>query len=319
MNSKIAFLFPGQGSQYPKMGIEFFNQFVEIRNTFEEASKYFKMDIANICFNSEFDYLQKTNIAQPCILTISIAIYNLIYNKFNIKPSILAGHSLGEYTALFCGGVLSFKNVCKLVKIRSDLMSRAGDKEPGTMIAVLGLDRKKIERYCEEFSSGEDLVIANYNSSEQFVISGKLEKVKDFSSFIKNKGAKVLYLNVSGAFHSPLMGSALDELITTIDETEFKDSNIPIVTNIDNTITLSGRKFKEKLKWQLVSPVLWEDSIKNILSNGINIFLEIGPSKVLTKLAKKIDKNVNAFSIEKPEDIETFIKFYEKFNLVNQL
>jgi [acyl-carrier-protein] S-malonyltransferase len=317
MISKIAFLFPGQGSQYPKMGIDFFNEFLEVREIFEEASENFKMDIPSICFNYDSESLQKTNIAQSCILTMSVAINNLLVNKFNIKPGILAGHSLGEYSALVAGGVLSFKDACKLVKIRGKLMAKAGEESPGTMMAVLGLEKKLIEEYCEDFTNGEDLVIANYNSSDQFVISGKIDKLNEFSSFIKTKGARVIYLNVSGAFHSPLMGSALGELINAIDETEFKDANIPIVTNIDNSITISGRKFKEKLKWQLVSPVLWDDSIKNIINQNFKVFLELGPSKVLTKLTKRIDKNSNSFSIEKPEDIENFRKFLNNSNLVS--
>lgn len=318
MSFKIAFLFPGQGSQYPKMGLDFFNEFSEVREVFEEASENFKMDMSSICFNYDLETLQKTNIAQSCILTMSIAINNLLFNNFNIKPGILAGHSLGEYSALVSGGVLSFKDACRLVKIRGRLMAKAGEESPGTMMAVLGLEKKLIEGYCEEFTNGEDLVIANYNSSDQFVISGKIDKLNEFSSFIKTKGARVIYLNVSGAFHSPLMGSALGELINAIDETEFKDANIPIVTNIDNSITISGRKFKEKLKWQLVSPVLWEDSIKNIISQNFKVFLELGPSKILTKLTKKIDKNVNSFSIEKPEDIDNFIEFLDNSNLVTQ-
>jgi [acyl-carrier-protein] S-malonyltransferase len=319
MNSKIAFLFPGQGSQYPKMGMEFFKNFKLFRETFQEASHYFKMDITDICFNYNSENLQKTDIAQPCILTVSIAINNVLNNEFNIKPNILAGHSLGEYSALVVGKVLSFKDACKLVKIRSYLMAKAGEKYPGTMIAVLGLEKKLVEAYCEEFANNEDLVIANYNSSDQFVVSGKINKINEFSNFIKTKGAKVIYLNVSGAFHSPLMGSALCELIEAIDETEFNDADIPIITNIDNSITIKGKKFKDKLKWQLVSPVLWEDSIRNIISQGFKVFLEVGPSKVLTKLTKRIDKNVSAFNIEKPEDIENFLKNLEKNMLQNKL
>lgn len=306
MISKVGFIFPGQGSQVSGMGLDIFNNYPEAKNIFEKANSLFGTKISDICFSGSCDTLQKTDIAQPAILTVSVAIYEILKNN-GIKPDFLAGHSLGEYSALICANVLDFESAFKLVKLRGELMAKAGDKVPGTMVAVVGSNKKELELECMNFSSGNDVVIANYNGPQQLVISGTIEAIEKFSILLKEKNKKVIPLNVSGAFHSHLMKPALEELIEAIEDTEFHDASIPIITNVDSTITRDGKKFKEKLKWQLVSPVLWEDCVNCMISQKVDTFVEIGPQKVLSKLVKRINKDMNVFNIEDNYSLSNYL------------
>jgi [acyl-carrier-protein] S-malonyltransferase len=308
--SKTGFIFPGQGSQVSGMGLDIFNQYSEAKYIFEKADSLFGSKISDICFSGSPDILQKTDIAQPSILTVSVAIYEIL-KKHNIKPDFFAGHSLGEYSALICAEVLDFESAFKLVKLRGELMAKAGEKYPGTMVAVVGSNKKELEYECMNFSSENDVVIANYNGPQQLVISGTLEAIEKISQILKEKNKKVIPLNVSGAFHSHLMKPALEELIEAIEDTEFHDASIPIVTNVDSAITRGGKKFKEKLKWQLVSPVLWEDCVNCMINQRVSTFVEIGPQKVLSKLVKRIDKNQTTFNIEDNDSLLNYLSQYD--------
>jgi len=299
---KKAFLFPGQGSQITGMGYDIFNMYPEAKEIFERFDDIFGHKISEYCFFGEKEFLQRTEIAQPAILATSLAFSKVLKNK-NITPDYLAGHSLGEYTALVYGKVLKFEEALKLVKIRSELMAKAGENYPGTMIAVIGMNKKELERTCTDFSDHDEVVIANYNGPEQMVVSGTISGIEKFSNLIQEKGKKVIQLNVSAAFHSYLMKPALSELVDAIDDTEFFDSEVPIITNVDNTMTTEGKKFKEKLKWQLISPVLWEDSIRSIIEHKIDAFIEVGPQKILTNLNKRIDNSIKSFSINNTDAI----------------
>lgn len=310
MITKTGFIFPGQGSQSCEMGLDIFNNFSEAKDIFKKADEIFGTKISDICFSASCDFLQKTEIAQPAILTVSIAIYNILKNN-DIKPDFLAGHSLGEYSALVCGGVLSFESAFKLVKLRGELMAKAGDKFPGTMVAVIGSNKKELEKECMDFSGGNEVVIANYNAPQQLVISGTIDGIKKFSKILVEKNKRVIPLNVSGAFHSPLMKPALEELIEAIEDTEFHDAEIPIITNVDSAITRGGKKFKEKLKWQLISPVLWEDTVNSMIEQKVNRFVEIGPQKILTNLIKRINKTKSTFNIY---DNDTLLKYLNEYD-----
>ncbi len=313
MISKTGFVFPGQGSQVSGMGLDIFNNYPEAQEIFTQADELFGSKISHICFSGSENILQQTDIAQPAMLTVSSAICSVL-KKYSIKPYLLAGHSLGEYSALVCSEVLDFKSAFKLVKLRGELMAKAGEKFPGTMVAVVGSTKKELEEECMNFSNDNSVVIANYNGPQQFVISGTLSAIELFSQIIKSKGKRVIHLNVSGAFHSHLMKPALEELVEAIEDTEFHDAKIPIVTNIDSTITREGKRFKEKLKWQLISPVLWEDCVNCMISQRVNNYIEIGPQKVLSKLIKRIDKNQNVFNIGDNFSLNSYIDSASKIN-----
>ena len=242
------------------------------------------------------------------MLTVSSAICEILELK-GITPDYLAGHSLGEYSALVCSGVLTFEAAFKLVKLRGELMAKAGEISPGTMVAIIGANKRELEKECMGFSSDNSVVIANYNGPQQLVISGTLEAIERFSELMLEKGKKVIPLNVSGAFHSHLMKPALEELVEAIENTEFSDARIPIVTNVDSSITRDGKRFKEKLKWQLISPVLWEDCVNCMISQRVTTFVEVGPLRVLSKMVKRIDKSRIAFSVEDVKSLENFISY----------
>lgn len=311
MNSRLAFIFPGQGSQVTGMGKDICENYSIAREVFNTADDLFGQSIKNICFSGASEFLQRTEIAQPALLTVSVALSKILMSE-GITPAFLAGHSLGEYSALVCSEVLSFESAFKLVKIRGELMARAGEKVPGTMVAVIGANKKELEKDCMDFSVDDSVVIANYNSPDQIVISGTLDGIEEFSLLLKNKGYKVLPLNVSGAFHCHLMQPALEELVEAIEDTEFKDAKIPVLTNVDGSITWDKKKFKEKLKWQLVSPVLWEDCVRSMISQNVDGFVEVGPQKVLSKLVRRIDKNQVAYNVD---DTTTLKSFLESINL----
>ncbi|RZL31017.1 MAG: [acyl-carrier-protein] S-malonyltransferase [Pedobacter sp.] len=287
MISKTGFIFPGQGSQVPGMGLDIFKNHPAAKDIFDQADEIFGSKLSEICFSASCDILQRTDIAQPAMLTVSAAICAILKQN-SLFPDLIAGHSLGEYSALVCSEVLDFATAFKLVKLRGKLMAKAGEKFPGTMVAVVGSNKKELEEECMNFSNDNSVVIANYNGPQQLVISGTLEAIERFSALMVSKGKRVIPLNVSGAFHSHLMKPALEELVEAIEDTYFHDAKIPIVTNIDSAITTEGKKFKEKLKWQLISPVLWEDCVNCMIEQRVSNFVEIGPQKVLSKLVKRL-------------------------------
>lgn len=311
MISKTGFIFPGQGSQVPGMGLDIYTTYPEAKNIFDQADSLFGSKLSDICFSGSCDKLQQTDIAQPAMLTVSAAICEILKNN-HIVPDFLAGHSLGEYSALVCAGVLDFESAFKLVNLRGKLMAKAGEKFPGTMVAIIGSNKQELEQECSNFSNDNSVVIANYNGPQQLVISGTLEAIEKFSLLMKSKNKKVIPLNVSGAFHSHLMKPALEELIEAIEDTEFYDAKIPIVTNIDSAVTREGKKFKEKLKWQLISPVLWEDCVNCMVEQRVSTFVEIGPQKVLSKLVKRIDKSSNVFNIEDDVSLKAYLNYYNQ-------
>lgn len=286
-----AFIFPGQASQFVGMAADLYEKYDLARAYFDRANEILEFDLQDICFNGPEDVLKKTIHTQPAIFVHSTIVSELLKNH-GIHPVAVAGHSLGEYSALVCAGVMSFEDGLKLVKQRSQLMYKAGQNNPGTMGAIIGLDAEKVYEICKSV----DGVVqpANFNSPGQIAISGSHEAVQEALQKAKDAGSrKAVELVVSGAFHSPLMKNAEDGLAIALNATPMNDSDIPFYCNVTAQPVRKGAEIKEKLLHQLTRPVLWQDIIARMAADGFKNYLEVGPGKVLKGLLKRIDRSVN--------------------------
>lgn len=280
---KTAFIFPGQGSQLVGMGKGFAEALLD------QANEVLGIDLKRICFEGSQEELKKTEISQPAILTVSIAAFDILKSK-NIKPDYVAGHSLGEYSALVAAESINFKDAVRLVYLRGKFMQEAVPIGQGAMAAILMLDKEQIKECCDKAKDKGVVQIANFNAPGQIVISGEREAVLAASAFCKEAGAKrIIPLAVSAPFHSILMQKAADKLKIELDKINIKDANVPLVSNIDAEPVTSALKIKENLYSQVVGSVLWEDSVKKMVSLGVEKFIEVGPGNVLCGLVKKID------------------------------
>lgn len=294
---KIAFVFPGQGSQHIGMGKDLWDKFDEVKALYEEASETLGYDLKELSFNGPQEELNKTFRTQPCILTASIAAYRVL-SLNGITPYVMAGHSLGEYSAIVAAGVISFKEAVMLTEKRGTFMQEAVPAGKGLMAAIIGLDRQKVDDICLSVESGY-VSPANYNSPGQIVIAGEKSAVEDAMKLAKNAGAKrALALSVSVPSHCTLMVEASNRLAELLDTIEIKDSEVPIVNNADAVILRGAGRIKTSLVNQLNSPLLWEDSIRNIVDIGIDTFIEVGPGKVLSGLIKRIDPSAGLYNVE---------------------
>lgn len=307
---KIAFVFPGQGSQVVGMGQALAEKYENVSHIFTQADEKLGFSLSSLIFNGPQETLTLTTNAQPALLTTSIAILEK-FKEANIKADYVAGHSLGEYTALVAAGSLQFEDAVYTVRKRGEFMEEAVPAGEGTMAAVLGMEREDLQAVTDKISAeGYAVQLANLNCPGQIVISGSAEGVKRASELAKESGAKrVLPLEVSGPFHSSLMKPASGKLEDVLSAIQIRDAQIPVIANVTARPMISSSEIKEKLVEQLYSPVLWEDSVSTMLELGVDTFIEIGPGKVLSGLIKKVNRRVNTFAVN---DEESLIKTIEQ-------
>ena len=303
MNKK-AFVFPGQGSQFVGMGKDLYDRYPAVKDIFKRADEIMETNLSEICFAGPEEELKQTQITQPAIYVHSMAVFEILQDK-GYEPDAVAGHSLGEYSALVAAGALSFEDGLKLVKIRGALMQEAGIERPGTMAALIGLDADQVNEICASVQDTGIVCAANYNSPGQVAISGEIKAVHAAMELAKEHGAKrAVELVVSGAFHSPLMHAAQEGLAQALTDTNIGNAHIPIYTNVSATDTKAADMIRDLLFKQLSHPVRWIEIIENMIAAGINDFYEVGPGKVLTGLIKRINGNVTSSAIGGVHDID---------------
>ena len=289
-----AYIFPGQGAQHSGMGLDLYNDSSLAKDLFEKANSILKFDITEIMFSGSLEDLRQTKVTQPAIFLHSVILAKTLGSNF--KPDMVAGHSLGEFSALVANNTLSFEDGLKLVSERAQAMQKACDNNPGTMAAVIGLENSVVENICE--STEGVVVAANYNCPGQLVISGEIKAIDLACEKLKKQGARrALVLPVGGAFHSPLMEEAKKELENAINNTTFDKPICPIYQNATSFAVSNQIKIKENLIAQLTSPVKWAQSIQKMAVDGTTNFIELGPGKVLQGLVRKINSNVEASSL----------------------
>ncbi|MBD3224951.1 MAG: ACP S-malonyltransferase [Caldithrix sp.] len=299
-----AFLFPGQASQHVGMGEDLYKRYELATDRYELAQNVTGIDLKKICFEGPEDELKQTTITQPAIFVHSVIVYELLKTK-SILPAAVAGHSLGEYSALVAAGAINFEDGLKLVHLRGKLMQESGNKRPGTMAAIIGLSQEQVGDLCRKFDGKGIIQEANFNSPGQIAISGDAETVRNAIPMAKDMGAKkAVELDVSGAFHSPLMQDAQEKFKQALEQAVFKDAIIPVYTNVEANPTTDREKIKKLLYQQLTKPVLWQQSVEAMINDGFDQFYEIGPGKVLKGLLKRINRSVPCQNIGKVEEIE---------------
>ncbi len=303
---KTGVVFPGQGSQYVGMGKALYDAFEDVREYFAIADKALGFPITELCFNGPEDELRQTYNTQPALLINSYVIWQTLRKATGISPCLLAGHSLGEYTALCVSGFFTFEDALRMTRKRGLFMEEACPKGKGGMVALIGADMTKIAPVLQEISHDDHVAVpANLNSAGQVVLSGSMDALKEGVERLKDTGyKKAIFLNVSGPFHSPLMKDAAEKLKKELAKIDRGAMGTPVVFNVDAAPGGDGGIVIDRLYRQMFSPVLWEASVRRMVAEGVEVFLEVGPQKVLTNLIRRIEPNVPCYNVESLEDIE---------------
>lgn len=301
---KIAFLFSGQGAQYVGMGKDLCEKYQEAKSVFELSNQACGFDITGLCFHGPQEDLNLTENTQPAILTTSVAVMEVL-KKEGIIPDVVAGLSLGEYSALVCSGALSLEEAVPLVKKRGKYMQEAVPEGVGGMAAIVGLDRETVFSVCEEAKEDGVVEAANFNCPGQIVLAGEHSALDKAIEIATGKGAKMaMKLPVSAPFHSSMLQPASDKLKEELEEIQIRPLLIPLISNVDADYVSCHEEVKPKLIHQVVSPVKWEDSIRRMIDDGVDTFIEVGPGKALTGFIKKIDRKLNYMNVEDMDSLE---------------
>ncbi|MEK6283570.1 MAG: ACP S-malonyltransferase [Acidobacteriota bacterium] len=302
----LAYIFPGQGSQYPGMGRNLVENFPVAGRIFEESDEALQFSISRLCFEGSPEELQLTENTQPAVLTVSAAALRTLESEGFPKPDYVAGHSLGEYSGLVGARSLTVADAVQTVRARGRYMQEAVPLGTGAMAAVLGAELRDIEIACAEAGQGQVCAPANINSPGQVVIAGNAEAVDRAGELLKTRGAKrVVKLNVSAPFHCALMEPARARLAADLEKVRFQDLTVPLVTNVDAAVIDKGAEVRQSLISQVTAPVRWLESIELLINDGVDTFVEVGPGKVLAGLMRQIDRNVKCFNVEDADSLKS--------------
>lgn len=310
---KLALVFSGQGSQYVGMAKKLYEQYDTVRQTFNEAQKVLGFDLAKLCFEGNSKELTKTENTQPAILTMSVAQFRVYMEEFGVKPEFLAGHSLGEYAALVCAGAIGFTDALKIVRARGSFMQEAAEKTSGAMAAVKNIEEEIIEEGCIKLKIiGHIIEISNYNGKGNTVVSGDAEAVELLTEELKAKGAEVIKLNVSAAFHSPIMQEASMKLKNEIAKYNFNMPNFKVLSNVTARPYESKDDIAHLLSEQIIKPVRWREIMRYLAAEDTKIAIELGPKATLRNLILSNEKDIKAYSYDKEEDLKILNTIFEK-------
>ena len=309
--SKFAFVFPGQASQRAGMAAELLAQEPAARAIFKQAGEVLGLDLAELCTTGSDEVLTRTDIAQPALLTTTAA-WLAVLQERGLAPSIAGGHSLGEFNAWVAAGVLDFEQVVRLVRRRGELMEESASRRPGGMLAVLRVTDAQVEAACKQAGRAGVVVPANFNSPGQVVVSGEMEALYEVRQAVKAARGQAIPLRVSGAFHSPLMEDAAHSFSEIVAALPLADPQIPVVANATAELVTTAEQARQAMAKQMTSPVLWTASVQQMIKEGVDLFVEVGPGRVLTKLIRRIAEGARTLSVGTPDELQVLLQEVNK-------